>query len=114
MSRNKIMTQLAEKKCIPCQGGIPPLTAEEIAPLKTELGDDWKVVNNHHLNRVFSFTNFKEALDFTIKIGELAEKEWHHPDLYLAWGKVEVTIWTHKIDGLNESDFILAAKINKL
>ena len=107
------MTELANKKCIPCQGGIPPLTEEEIQPLITEV-PDWNVVELHHLEKEFTFNNFIEALEFTNKVGELAESEGHHPDIYLAWGKVKIQIWTHKINGLNESDFILAAKINQL
>jgi 4a-hydroxytetrahydrobiopterin dehydratase len=74
---------------------------------------DWTVVNNHHLEREYKFPDFKAALAFTNKVGAIAEEQGHHPDIYVAWGKVRVTIWTHKIDGLTESDFILAAKIDK-
>ena len=107
------MMGLAQKKCVPCRGGVPPLKGKELDKLFSELGKDWEVVNEHHLKKEFQFKNFREALDFTNKIGELAEEEGHHPDIYLAWGRVTVTIWTHKIDGLTESDFILAAKINE-
>lgn len=75
---------------------------------------EWRVVDGHHIERDFGFSNFREALDFTNEVGELAEGEGHHPDIYLAWGKVGVKIWTHKINGLTESDFILAAKIDRL
>jgi len=107
------MTDLAQKKCVPCRGGVPALTAEEILPLQNQV-PDWEVVGDHHLKRAFSFPDFKKALDFLNRIGEIAEKEDHHPDLFLAWGKVGVEVWTHKIDGLTESDFILAAKIDQL
>jgi 4a-hydroxytetrahydrobiopterin dehydratase len=104
---------LAEKTCVPCRGGVPPLTAEEIRPLAAEI-PEWTVVGDHHLQREFGFPDFRQALDFTVRIGELAESEGHHPDIHLAWGKVGVETWTHKIDGLTESDFILAAKIDRL
>jgi len=106
------MTALADKMCVPCRGGVPPLTPEEIAPLSTQL-PAWEVADNRHLQRAFTFANFREALDFTNKVGELAEQQGHHPDIHLAWGKVKVEIWTHKIDGLTESDFVLAAKIDR-
>ena len=107
------MSELAEKTCIPCRGGVPPLTAEEIRPLEAQV-KDWKVVNRHHLEREFKFPDFKSALDFVNKVGALAESQGHHPDILLAWGKVGITIWTHKIEGLTESDFILAAKIDRI
>ena len=106
------MSELAEKQCVPCRGGIPPLTAEEISPLVEQISD-WEVVENHHIQKTFKSDNFSSALDFVNRVGEIAEEQGHHPDLYLAWGKVEVKIWTHKINGLNESDFILAAKIDR-
>ena len=105
---------LAQKDCIPCKGGIPPLPSLESDQLLRQLGHDWKVVENHHLEKTFAFPNFLNALDFTVKIGAVAEKEGHHPDIYLAWGKVGVKIWTHKINGLTESDFVLAAKVETL
>jgi len=106
------MTQLAEKQCVPCRGGIPPLTSEEIKPLAEQISH-CEVVENHHLQKTFKSENFRSALDFVNQVGEIAEEQGHHPDLYLAWGKVEVKIWTHKINGLSESDFILAAKIDR-
>ncbi|MBI4327539.1 MAG: 4a-hydroxytetrahydrobiopterin dehydratase [Chloroflexi bacterium] len=108
------MSDLAAKECIPCQGGVPPLKGEALAHLQVRLGQDWAVIQEHHLEKTFAFKNFREALAFTNQIGELAETVGHHPDIYLAWGRVKVTIWTHKIDGLTESDFILAAKIDAL
>jgi 4a-hydroxytetrahydrobiopterin dehydratase len=107
------MNELAEKECVPCKGGVPPLKGKALQDLSTKLGDGWRVVQEHHLEREFTFKNFREALDFTNRVGEVAESQNHHPDIYLAWGKVKVTIWTHKIDGLTESDFVLAAKIQQ-
>lgn len=107
------MKDLASKTCVPCRGGVPPLTADEIRPLHAQV-PDWKVVDNHHLSREFGFADFVSALKFVNKVGALAEEQGHHPDIHLAWGKAGVEIWTHKIDGLTESDFILAAKIDEI
>ena len=107
------MSELSSKQCVPCRGGVPPLTADEIQPLLAQL-TGWEVVQQHHLKKNYSFSNFAEALGFVNRVGEVAEEQGHHPDICFGWGKVEVTIWTHKIDGLTESDFILAAKIDKL
>jgi len=104
---------LAKKDCIPCKGGVPPLKGAELTVLGAQLGHDWKIVEEHHLEKTFAFPDFRTALDFTVKIGAIAEHEGHHPDIALAWGKVGVTLWTHKINGLTESDFVLAAKIEK-
>jgi 4a-hydroxytetrahydrobiopterin dehydratase len=104
---------LASKTCVPCRGGVPPLAGKELENYSSRL-PSWKVVNGHHLEKAFSFPDFKKALEFTNKVGGLAEEQGHHPDIFLAWGKVTVTIWTHKINGLTESDFILAAKIDRL
>ena len=108
------MAELAERECVPCKGGVPPLRGEALNTLATELGNGWKVINEHHLEKEFKFKDFREALAFTNRVGEAAEAQNHHPDIYLAWGKVRVTLWTHKIDGLTESDFVMAAKIQKL
>jgi 4a-hydroxytetrahydrobiopterin dehydratase len=105
--------ELSEKKCVPCQGGVPALKADEIAPLKKQL-PDWEVVDHHHITRNYSFSDFVSALEFVNKVGDLAEQEAHHPDIYLTYGKVGLQLYTHKVDGLTESDFILAAKIEKL
>jgi 4a-hydroxytetrahydrobiopterin dehydratase len=107
------MSSLAEKTCVPCRGGVPPLQGEELQKLSRQV-KGWEVVNEHHVKKAFKFSNFRAALAFVNKVGELAEEQGHHPDIYLAWGKAEITIWTHKIDGLTESDFILAAKIDDL
>ena len=108
------MNELAEKECVPCKGGVPPLKGHELENLSRKLGGGWNVVNGHHLEKECKFKNFREALDFTNKVGELAERIQHHPDIYLAWGQVKLTLWTHKIDGLTESDFVFAAKVNSL
>lgn len=105
---------LASRDCIPCRGGVPPLSGEELDALAAELGGGWQVVDGHHLEKTFKFPNFRDALGFTNKVGELAEEIGHHPDIYLAWGKVGITLWTHKIGGLAEADFIFAAKVDAL
>lgn len=106
--------ELASMECVPCKGGVPPLEGRELAELEEKLGGSWRTVEQHHLEKEFTFKNFREGLAFTNEVGELAEAQGHHPDIYLAWGKVRITIWTHKIDGLTESDFVLAAKIDAL
>jgi len=103
-------SELAAKTCVPCRGGVPPLKGAELQVLLSKLGGGWRAVQEHHLEKEYGFKNFKEALTFTNTVGEIAEREDHHPDIFLAWGKVRLTIWTHKIDGLTESDFVLAAK----
>jgi 4a-hydroxytetrahydrobiopterin dehydratase len=108
------MSELAQGKCVPCRGGVPPLTGEERSSLLTKLGGDWVVVDGHHLEMVYRLDDFRQALDFTVRVGEMAEEQDHHPDIYLTWGQVKVTIWTHKIDGLTESDFVFAAKCDTL
>lgn len=101
---------LASKRCRPCRGGVPPLKGAAIAELSEQLGGGWKVIDEHHLEKEYTFKDFAEALAFTNRVGAIAEEEGHHPDIYLAWGRVGIKIFTHKIDGLTESDFILAAK----
>lgn len=104
---------LAGKECVPCKGGVPPLTGDELKQFHEQLGNDWELVEEHHLEKTYKFDNFQSALDFTNKVGAVAEEQNHHPDILTAWGKVKVTIWTHKIDGLTESDFVFAAKCEK-
>ena len=110
------MTSLADKTCVPCRGGVPPLKGKELAEIHRQLPEpaQWKIVNEHHLTRAYKFPDFRTALAFVNKVGELAEEQGHHPDILLGWGKAEITIWTHAVDGLTESDFILAAKIDGL
>ena len=108
------MAELAKRKCIPCMGGVPPLKGNELKKLHNQLGSSWQLVNEHHIEKEYSFNTFKEALAFTNNIGELAEEEGHHPEINLAFRKVKLTLWTHKIDGLTESDFIFAAKSDEV
>jgi len=103
-------SELAKKTCVPCRGGVPPLKGDEIQQLLDQLEDGWEVIDGHHLKKEYAFGDFAEALAFTNRVGAIAEDQGHHPDIYLAWGRVQVEIWTHKIDGLTESDFIFAAK----
>lgn len=105
---------LSKKNCIPCRGGVPPLKGQELSILLHQLNGGWKCIEDHHLEKEYSFKNFRDALAFTNKLGEIAEAEQHHPDIHLSYGKVKVQIWTHKIDGLSESDFILAAKCDNI
>lgn len=108
------MSALAEKECVPCKGGVPPLKGQDLGRVAAELNNGWKVIQEHHLEKEYKFKDFREALAFTNKVGELAESQGHHPDIYLAWGQVKLTVWTHKINGLTESDFVLAAKADQL
>lgn len=104
---------LAEKKCVPCKGGVPALSPGEIEPLLQRL-DAWEVENNHKLIKSYKFNDFVGPVKFVNAITKVAEEEGHHPDLYVRWGEVKVYLWTHKVDGLTESDFIMAAKIDKV
>ena len=106
-------SELAKRQCVPCRGGVPALKRDEIESLLDQLGGDWKVAEDHHLEKEYQFRDFATALAFTNAVGAIAEEQGHHPDIYLAWGKVGLRIWTHKIDGLTESDFILAAKADQ-
>lgn len=110
------MSDLAAKTCVPCRGGVPPLRGKELEDIHQQVPQwaHWKVINEHHITRTFTFPDFKQALAFVNRVGELAEAQGHHPDILLAWGKAEITLWTHKVDGLTESDFIMAAKIDTL
>lgn len=105
--------KLAEKQCVSCHGGVPPLPPDESAELLAQV-QDWELVDNHHLQKTYRFKNFAQALAFVNRVGAIAEEQNHHPDIYLAWGKVKLEIWTHKINGLTESDFIFAAKVDEL
>lgn len=107
------MTKLSDKHCVPCRGGVPPLKGEQLIPYAEQL-PEWKIIDEHHISKSFQFLNFKTGLDFVNCVGALAEAEGHHPDLCLEWGKVDVKIYTHKIRGLTESDFVLAAKIDQV
>jgi 4a-hydroxytetrahydrobiopterin dehydratase len=106
-------SDLAKKECVPCKGGVPPLKGDDITKLLDQLGGGWEAVDEHHLHKRYSFDDFASALAFTNTVGTIAEDQGHHPEIHLGWGKVELEIWTHKIDGLTESDFVLAAKIDE-
>jgi 4a-hydroxytetrahydrobiopterin dehydratase len=105
--------QLADKQCVPCRGGVPPIKGAELQQLLKNV-PQWTAADEHHLTRAFKFPDFRQALAFVNRVGALAEEQGHHPDILLAWGKAEITLWTHKIDGLTVSDFIMAAKIDRV
>ena len=107
------LVSLADQACIPCRGGVPPLASEQAEELLTELGDGWGLNPDGHLERSYSFKSFGDAMKLANAVAEIADEENHHPDLYVAWGKCKVEIWTHKIDGLTESDFYFAAKVDR-
>ena len=107
------MGNLANRRCVPCHGGVPRLGGAEIEKFMGEL-QNWEVVGEHHLRKSYAFPNFQQSLALVNRIGAVAEQEGHHPDICFGWGRVEVTIYTHAIDGLSESDFILAAKIDRM
>ena len=106
------MSSLADKKCVPCRGGVPPLAGEALEKLAAQV-PDWKVLDGRRLTKTFPFPDFQQGLDFVNRIGAVAEAEGHHPDLGLTWGRVDIVLYTHKIDGLTESDFVMAAKIDR-
>ena len=113
LEETRIVNDLASRECVPCRGGVPPLSEEAARPLLAQL-DGWQVEAGHHLLKTYSLPDFAAALNLVNRFGAIAEKAGHHPDLLLSWGRVEARIWTHKIDGLTESDFILAAKFDDL
>jgi 4a-hydroxytetrahydrobiopterin dehydratase len=105
--------ELASRQCVPCRGGVPPLRAEQIESLSAQL-TGWRVEGGHHLTKSYAFEDFATALAFVNRVGEVAERNGHHPDVALGWGRVRLDVWTHKIDGLTESDFVLAAKCDQV
>ena len=105
---------LADKQCVPCRGGVPPLEPAKVQELLRQLDQGWALNADGHIERLYEFKDFAEALAFVNAVGAIAETEGHHPDLYLAWGRCKVEIWTHKIHGLTESDFYLAAKADRV
>ena len=107
------MNELANRECVPCRGGVPPLKNDEIKKFLSQISG-WEAVNDHHLRKSHKFKDFAEAQAFVDRVGNLSEQQGHHPDICFGWGYAEITIWTHKIDGLTESDFVLAAKIDRL
>ncbi len=104
---------LARKECVPCKGEVPPLKGDELNRLSEQV-EGWDVIEEHHLSKTYKFHNFLKALEFVNKVGSISEQQGHHPNIFLTWGKARIETWTHKIDGLTESDFILAAKIDEI
>jgi 4a-hydroxytetrahydrobiopterin dehydratase len=104
---------LADQQCVPCRGGVPPLPRVRIEQLLAELGAGWALNASGHLLRTYEFRDFAGALEFANRVGAIAEQQGHHPDLHVGWGRCGVEIWTHKIDGLTDSDFYLAAKADR-
>jgi len=106
------MSELSKKKCVACEGGTPPLSNSRQQEFLGKIEDDWRIVDHHQLERVYKFKDFKSALEFTNRVGAIAEEQGHHPDILLTYGKVKITLWTHAAGGLTENDFIMAAKID--
>ncbi len=105
---------LSKKKCIPCEGKVPPLTVEKIAELKKEISNDWSVLENKKLRKEYLFVNYQHTMDFVNKVAAVAEEQGHHPVMHVYYSKCEIELWTHAINGLSENDFIMAAKIDKI
>jgi 4a-hydroxytetrahydrobiopterin dehydratase len=105
---------LVDRHCQPCKGNVPPMKGADLARYREQLGEGWNVIGEHHLEKEFKVKDWREAVALTNRIADLADQEDHHPHLLLQWGGVKVTLWTHKINGLSENDFILAARIDKL
>jgi 4a-hydroxytetrahydrobiopterin dehydratase len=105
---------LHERECVPCHDGTVALVGDELQDYVQRLGGCWKAVESHHIEKEFRFRDFREALAFVNQVGGLAENAGHHPEILLSWGKVRVRLWTHKLDGLAEADFVLAAQIDRL
>ena len=106
--------QLGKTRCVPCETRTRPLQGAALRQARERLGPEWKIVRQHHLEREYGFPDFRTALAFANRVGRLAEKAGHHPDIGISWGKVRLTIWTHSIGGLSENDFILAAKADQV
>jgi 4a-hydroxytetrahydrobiopterin dehydratase len=107
--------ELADQECEACTSEDEPLSEDEYAEYLEEIdGEVWEVIDDHHLEGTYAFEDFHDALEFTYEIGELAEEEWHHPDLHLSWGEVVVEMWTHKINGLHKTDFVMAARMDRI
>lgn len=104
---------LADQECVPCRGGVPPVEMSRVRELLRELDQAWQLNSDGHLERMYTFKDFAKAMAFANRVADIAENEGHHPDLCIAWGKCKVEVWTHKISGLTESDFYLAAKADR-
>lgn len=108
-------SELADRDCIACTGDHDPLRGDDLEELYEEIDQEvWEIVDDHHLEGTYEFGDFRDALEFTKEVGELAEEEWHHPDVHLSWGEVVIEMWTHTIDGLFETDFIMAARMDRI
>src|SRR3989344_3071808 len=105
---------LIHKKCVPCEGGMPPLSEDKIKEYLSQLKTEWEVLDGKKIRKEFKFSGFKDAISFVNRIAEVAEQEDHHPDIHIFYRKVVIELWTHAVGGLSENDFILAAKIEKL
>jgi len=105
--------KLADRQCVPCKGGGTPLKGERIEQLQRELAEGWRVVDEHHLEKEFKFDTYLDGVNFVNEVAAIADEQDHHPDIYLGYAKVRVTLSTHKIGGLTENDFIVAAKIEQ-
>lgn len=108
------MSDLSKKSCVPCKSGAAPIQGEELQRHMDLIEEGWKLNQENHIERLFTFKDFKGALGFVNEVGKTAEEEGHHPDIELSWGKVKLILWTHKIGGLTESDFIMAAKCDTI
>jgi 4a-hydroxytetrahydrobiopterin dehydratase len=107
-------SDLAKKECKPCKSGTPALKGDALKQMQNQLDDGWRVLDEQRLEKQFKFPDFRHALDFVNRVGEIAEEQNHHPDIYFTWGKARIQIWTHSVQGLSENDFILAARIDEL
>jgi len=105
---------LSNKKCTPCEGDVPPLSAGQVKEYKKYIKDDWAVSEDNKLSKEYLFVNYRHTMDFVNNVAKLAEKEGHHPVMHIFYSRVTIELWTHAINGLSENDFILAAKIDKL
>jgi len=105
---------LTSKKCVPCEGGTPPLAEDKINEFLSQVDSAWVVFENKKIKRKLKFKDFVEAMAFVNKVADLAEEEGHHPDIHIYWNKVNLDLWTHAIGGLSDNDFIIAAKIDKI
>ena len=109
----KFRTRLAKQKCVPCRGGVPSMPPNEVMETLLEI-PGWRAIDNHHLERTFTFPDFQSAIAFVNAVGEAAEDEGHHPEILFTWGRATVRWWTHKINGMVKTDFILAARTSEL
>ena len=107
-------SDLAKKECKACEAGTPPLKGDALKQMQNRLNGGWQVLDEGRLEKQFKFPDFRRALEFVNRVGEIAEEQNHHPDIYFTWGQARIQIWTHAVHGLTENDFILAARIDEL